>query len=346
MTALADPTGLFRAEALAHRASAAAAAEPGDVLRFERRWARATFALLIGATVTGFLFVSLCTVHEYASGPAVVRIDGRRTVAAMATATVDAVEVHAGQLVKAGATLARMHGADEARELERASRELDLQIARMLRDPTDASIKQPLATLRAARDQARNAVLARTVRAEIGGRVTDVRIRPGQHINAGEVMLAIAPVGEARASLTAMLPADYRPLLRSGLPMRFELDGFRYEYADLDLVDVSAEAVGPVEVQRLLGQERADSVPLGPGAKVLVTARLPAATFSSDGRPYGYFDGLTGTAEIRVRSEPILVTLVPALRQWLPAVSLDPLRAAAAAVGRWIGGTGGAHAGA
>ena len=56
--------------------------------------------------------------------------------------------------------------------------------------------------------------------------------------------------------------------------------------------------------------------------------------------------GLTGTAEIRVRSEPILVTLVPALRQWLPAVSLDPLRAAAAAVGRWIGGTGGAHAGA
>ena len=80
----------------------------------------------------------------------------------------------------------------------------------------------------------------------------------------------------------------------------------------------TAEAVGPAEVQRLLGQERSDAVALDPGAKVLVMAQLPAATFSSEGQPYGYFDGLTGHAEVRVRSEPILVTLIPALREFLP----------------------------
>jgi len=132
------------------------------------------------------------------------------------------------------------------------------------------------------------------------------------------VLLAVAPKGSAQVSLVAMLPADYRPMLKSGLSMRFELDGFRFEYSDLTVTNVSAEAVGPTEVQRFLGQERADAVQLDPGAKVLVTASLPAATFTSEGEPYGYFDGLTGTAEVRVRSEPILVTLVPALRRLLP----------------------------
>jgi membrane fusion protein (multidrug efflux system) len=119
-------------------------------------------------------------------------------------------------------------------------------------------------------------------------------------------------------SLVAMVSAEFRPMLAQGQTMRFELDGFRYEYADLSVTDVSAEAVGPQEVQRLLGHDRSDAVTIDPGAKVLVTASLPAATFSSEGQAYGYFDGLTGTAEIRVRSEPILVTLVPALKRWLP----------------------------
>jgi membrane fusion protein (multidrug efflux system) len=116
----------------------------------------------------------------------------------------------------------------------------------------------------------------------------------------------------------AMVSAEYRPMLKPGLKIRFELDGFHYEYSDLLATDISAEAVGTAEVQRLLGQERSDAVVLDPGAKVIVTAKLPSSTFSSEGRPYGYFDGLTGNAEVCVRSEPLLVTLIPALRQWLP----------------------------
>jgi hypothetical protein len=55
-------------------------------------------------------------------------------------------------------------------------------------------------------------------------------VRPGQHVNAGEVLLAVAPKGSAQVSLVSMVPADYRPMLKVGLKMRFELDGFRYEY--------------------------------------------------------------------------------------------------------------------
>jgi membrane fusion protein (multidrug efflux system) len=107
-------------------------------------------------------------------------------------------------------------------------------------------------------------------------------------------------------------------MLRQGQKLRFELDGFRYEYADLAVLAVSAEAIGPLEVQRFLGQDREGAVALTPGAKVLVTAKLPASSFTSEGKPYGYFDGLTGSAEVRVRREPILVTLVPALKALLP----------------------------
>jgi multidrug efflux pump subunit AcrA (membrane-fusion protein) len=307
--------GLFRAEAIEHHVGGD---EDGDVLRFDKKWTRVAYRLLGAAGVAGFLFVSLFSVDEYASGPAVVRVDGRRMVTATAPATVESVEVQPGQWVDVGAVLVRMYDVDEANELARASAEFDRQLVRMLRDPNDPTVKTSLATLRTQKEQARNALEARTVVAEIAGYVSDVRVRPGQHVNAGDVLAGVAPSDAAQVSLVSMVSAEYRPMLAPGQKMRFELDGFRFEYSDLTVTDVSAEAVGPTEVQRLLGQERSDAVALDPGAKVIVSARLPAATFSSEGQPYGYFDGLTGHAEVRLRSEPLLVTLIPALRQLLP----------------------------
>ncbi|MDB4996705.1 MAG: hemolysin [Myxococcaceae bacterium] len=305
----------FRQEAVDHHAGGA---DEADVLRFDRRWTRVTYTLLKVAAVVAFAYASLFSVDEYASGPAVVRVDGRRMITATSPGTVEDVLVHPGQEVAAGAVLVRMHGSDEAKELERATVAFEADLSKMLRDPSDIAAKQALTGLRAQKDQAKNMYDARTTIAPIAGVVSDVRVRPGQHVAAGEVLVAVAPKDTAQVSLVAMVPAEFRPMLKPGLKMRFELDGFRYEYADLTVVDVSAEAVGPAEVQRYLGQERFDAVHLDPGAKVLVTATLPSSTFTSEGNPYGYFDGLTGTAEIRVRSEPILVTLVPALRRLFP----------------------------
>lgn len=305
---------IFRGEAIAHHS---AGVEQGDVLRFDRRWARISYLLLAVGALAAFVFVSIFDVDEYATGPAVVRVDGRRMVTATTQATVESVGVTAGQWVDVGTVLISMHAVDESNELARATKEFDLQLVRLLRDPNDGAAKTSLATLRTAKEQAQNAVDSRTIRSEVAGYVSDVRVRPGLHVNAGDVLLAVAPKDGVDVSLVSLVSADYRPMLKAGLKMRFELDGFHYEYSDLTVTDVSAEAVGSAEVKRLLGAEKGDEVALDPGAKILVTAKLPAATFSSEGQAYGYFDGLTGHADVCVRSEPLLVTLIPALKQYL-----------------------------
>ena len=125
-------------------------------------------------------------------------------------------------------------------------------------------------------------------------------------------MLSIVGDG-AQLTVIAMLPGSDRPLLRPGAPLRLELAGFRYAYIDLVIESIGDEVVGPAEVKRFLGADIADAVPVG-GPVVLVRARLPAATFRQRGRELRYYDGMLGTVEARLRSESILVTLIPGLR--------------------------------
>jgi membrane fusion protein (multidrug efflux system) len=305
-------SSLFRRQAVEHHAGGQ---QGGDVLRFDPTWVRVAYRLVGASLVAAGLFSVFFNVDEYATGPAVVRLDGRRMITATVAAPVESLAVNPGQWVEPGDVLVRFVATEEVTELARATAEFDLSLVRLLADPTDGVAKQTLASLRARRESARNAVDMKTVRATAAGMVSDVRVRPGQPVTPGEVLCAIVPKNAQQVSLVAMVPAEYRPMLKSGLKMRFELDGFRYEYADLDVEEVSVEAVGPAEVQRFLGHERADAVRLDAGGKVFVTAKLPASTFVSEGHPYGYYDGLTGTAEVRVRSEPIIVTLIPALRR-------------------------------
>jgi multidrug efflux pump subunit AcrA (membrane-fusion protein) len=309
--------GLFRTDAVAHYENGE---QQGDVLRYEKKWVRLSYAIAIGAAVVGFLFLSLFSVDEYATGPAVVRLDGRRMLASTGGGSIDAVDVKPGQPVEAGAILVRLYNVDEMTELDRATKEFNANLARVLRDPNDREAKANMPSYRSRKEQAQSLVDQRLIRAPMAGYVTDVRVRVGQHVTPGELLLAVAPKENSQVSLDAMVSADYRPMLAKGAKMRFELDGFHYEYADLEVEEVSTEAIGTAEVMRYLGHERADSVNLDPGAKVRVSAKLPAATFTSEGQPYGYFDGLTGNASIRVRREPLLVMLLPALRAVLPAM--------------------------
>jgi membrane fusion protein (multidrug efflux system) len=313
---IAEPprSGLFRCEAVQHHA---AAAREGDILRLDARWPAFTYHLVWIASVAFLLLVCFTSVHDYASGPAVVRVDGRRTITATIAATVEEVLVRPGQRVEAGTVLVRMHDTEETAELRRVQKEFDLELVRLLRDPTDTVAKQTLAGLRSKRDQAKNVLSEREIRAPVDGTVGDVRVRTGQRMNPGDTILAVAP-RDTRVLVVASVPGDYRPMLAKGLPVRFSLDGFHYEYRDLTVEDVSDEVIGPQEVKRYLGQELSDVVEMNPGSKVLVTARVDATSFTSDGVPYGYYDGLTGTADVRVRQQPAIVTLIPALKAVFP----------------------------
>ncbi len=301
---------IFRREAV--EALEAGFSEESDVLRISPSWVRWTYRLLVAMLVVAVVYGVLGSVSEYASGPAVIRVDGRTDVTSVAGGTVVDVRVRPGQRVKEGQLLARLYSGQEKAELGRLRREFELQLLRVLRDPSDQAARASLTSLRAQAEQARSQLAARSVRAPHAGLVSDVRIRGGQLLQAGELVCSL--IGDkARFYIDALLPGQYRPMLRVGMPMRVEISGFQYSYQDLIVESIGDEVVGPSEVRRYLGQDLADSLPIT-GPVVLVRARLPNRTFSSEDRRFSFYSGIPARGDVRLRSESILVTLMPALR--------------------------------
>lgn len=301
---------LFRKEALEYHQGSPDAA--GSVLRLSPAWLRWSYWLLVVVALGAAVFATVGTVHEYAEGPAVIRVQGRTDLTAKTSGTVASVEVAPGQRVAPGMVLVRFYTAEEAGELERISRELELQLIKTLRDPSDKVARQAQTSLLAQRERAESRLEERLIRAPHAGVASDIRIRAGQALSPGDTILSL--IGEqTRFTLVAMLPGRYRPMLRPGMPLRLELAGFKYEYQNLAIDSVGNEVVGPAEVKRFLGQELADTVAVHEPV-ILVQARLPQSSFTADGKTFSYYDGMQGTADARVRAESVLVTLVPGLK--------------------------------
>jgi multidrug resistance efflux pump len=307
---------VYREEAL--RASTSTD-QRADVLRLMPAWTRWAYRLLVLGLVAGLAYGVLGTVHEYAKGPAIVWMRGRVEVNSRTSGTVASVEVRPGQAVAAGAVLLRFHAAAETAELDRLRREFDLVLIKTLRDPADTAARQALTSLRTQRDLAAARIDELIVRASEPGVVGDVRIRAGQRISAGEVLMTLVS-SETRFSILAMLPAHYRPQLKTGMSLRFEVGGYKYAYQEMVVESVSAQIIGPGEVKRYLGQEIADTVDVE-GPVVLVEARPSRPQFEVDRQMLDFYHGMNGTAEARVRSESLFVALVPSLR-----VVVDALR--------------------
>ncbi len=301
---------LFREEAVDHH-NVGFRGE-GDVLRVDPGWMRWTFRLLVTVLVAGLLFTLLAQVHDYAAGPAVVRLGGRSDLTATADGTVSQVAVATGDRVEAGRLLMRFYGAREAAELARIDNEFELQLINRLRDPTDAGAQSALLTLRASRELARSNLAERELRSPAAGVVSDIRVRVGQHIAPGQSLLSIGR-GEERPVVIAFLPGEDRPLLKRGMPLRLEIQGYRYAYQKLTIDSVGDEVVGPTEARRYLGDEIADAVQFT-GPVVRVEAHLNSPTFEAEGKVRRYHDGMLANAEVRTRSERVLVTLIPALK--------------------------------
>lgn len=303
---------LFRREALERYQ---AIDEANDPLRISPAWTRWAYWTLLGALAAALVFAVVGQVKEYASGIAVVWLGNRDNVTAEAGGTVSAVEVAAGQRVRAGQVLVRLRGAQEAAELARLDQEFDLQLVNRLRDPSDSGAEQALIGLRTQRQLASTRLGERTLRAPSDGTASDVRVRPGEFLAAGQAVLSIVHEQD-RPTVVVLLPGEYRPQVRRGMPIRFEISGYRYAYQRLTVDSVGDEVVGPAEAHRYLGAEIADSVTLN-GPVVILKARLPSPSFVAEGHTYRFHNGMHGNAEVEVRSEKILVTLVPGLKALL-----------------------------
>lgn len=300
---------VFRREAMEHRAKPR---HEAHLLQLNSGWALWTYRLLLAMCVVALAFGVFGSINDYASGTAIVLLEERLDVTARAAGTVTSVEVSPGQHVTASQVLVRQHSASEAAELRRIENEFELQLVKMLRDPADASAREALTTLRVQRELALARMDERTIRAPRAGRVSDIRIRSGQQLQPGE--LALSLVGDdSHFRVAVMFPGQYRPLLRPGMPLRLELDGFPYAYQTLTVESVGNEVVGPAEVRRYLRQTTADSF-TPQGSSVIVEARLPTTSFTDGMKTLGFYEGMQGRAEIAIRSENILISLVPGLK--------------------------------
>ncbi len=301
---------LFRNESFSARAGGG---QRGDVIRVMPHWVRWAYWLLVALTSASVVYMVVGEVDQYSSGPAIVRLHERTELSARGSGPLLAVQVEAGEHVEAGALLARLDDSGLRSELHRVQREFDTQLRNRMLDPADASAAQALIALRGEEQSVRGRLAQLQLRAPRAGTISDLRTRPGQHIDVGDVVMSLIHDDE-RPRLIALLPGADRPQLRQGMTLRLELEGFRYGYQTLTLDEVGNEVIGPAEAKRFLGPQLADTVPLM-GPVVVVSAALPETTFKADGKAYRYYDGMIGTADIRIRTETILELLFPPLKR-------------------------------
>lgn len=300
---------IFREEAVRHHEGAQ---EDGDLLRISPRWTRWTYWVLLALVLCAGLYSVLGTIPEYASGPAMVKVEGRGDLTTQTPGIVASVEVKPGQRVVAGQPLVSFLSQEETASLERIQREFELQLVRVLQEPSDEAARQALTSLRAERELAEARRRARTLRAPHDGVVGSLRVRQGQYVNPGENVVSV--VGDdVHVTLVALLPGGYRPRLEPGKPLRVELNGFKHEYQTFTIESVGDQIIGPSEVRRYLGADSGDAVELS-GPMVLVRARIDTSTFSIKGKTFDYYDGMLAQADARVNEERILVTLIPGLK--------------------------------
>jgi multidrug resistance efflux pump len=290
--------------------------QEGDLLLLAPGWTRWTYWMLVLMLGVALLMCLLGTVAEYAEGPALVRVQGRRDVTALSAGVVASVEVQPGQRVAAGQTLVTLQSDEERSALARIEQEMNLLLVRYMRDLTDQAARQSLTSLRAEQAQAQARLTARSLKAPSAGVVGDLRIQLGQYLAAGTLVASLVE-DDASAYVLAFLPGYYRPFLRPGAPLRVELDGFHYDYRELTISSVSEQLIGPAELKRYLGPELADTVDTS-GPLVLVRALVPSRTFSVRGRTLEYFDGMPARAQVAVRAEPIFLTMIPGLKVLFP----------------------------
>lgn len=306
---------VFRVEALRERR---AGERPGRAIRVTGAWVPVSYWLVLSFVIVGLGYLMFGRINIYSAGPAVVNLHERRQVSARASGSLTEILVEPGQRVEAGQLLARLDDAHARSELHRAELSFRAELRARLLEPDDPRTAAGLPELRRQRDNARAALAERELRAPVTGVVGDIRIRPGQHVELGEILLSLM-VDEHARRVFALLPGADRPQLRAGMVMRIELPGFSRAYQYLHVQHVGKEVVGPNEARRFLGPTQADALALD-GPMVLVEAELADAQFVVDGQRYSYHEGMLARAEVRVRAESLLEMLFPALRGVLPHV--------------------------
>jgi biotin carboxyl carrier protein len=300
---------LFREQALERHRSQR---RDGALLDLSPRWISRVYPAVLIVLGVGLVYGLIGRVNQYSSGSAVVRIEGTE-VTARAGGTVVETYVEAGQLVSAGQLLVKLHDDSESAELGEVLLEYERQLGTFLFDPSSEQAKASLSGIAARRQKAKKVVELRSIRAPRDGLVSDLRVREGSRLEAGDYIMTVVSA-DAMPTMVALLPGADRPRIKPGMTLQFNIPGYEKTNEKLTITEVGQEVIGPQEASRYVGHKIADALTIK-GPVVIVRASIRSRTFESRDQTFTYHDGMTAKAEVSVRKRRILVALVPALEK-------------------------------
>lgn len=301
--------GLFRREA----AEAQAMPRWGDVVRVSPGWLSWAYWFLVLLLAGSIAFIVIAQVSTYSEGPALIRSTARSVVIARTGGLVQSVDVAPGDRVAPGMVIARFDSRDQELNVTRLEREFETQLRNHMLDPGDATADAALRNVRNELETSRTALEERLIRATSTGVIGDVRVSTNQFVEPGNVIASVVDNSKG-LEVVALLPGEDRPQIAPGMELRIEVVGYRYAYQTL-VIDQVGDVVAPNEAKRVLGPEVADSLRIT-GPVIRVSGRLSSDEFEVDGRTFHYHDGMIATAQVRVRSEPIVFALIPGTRRF------------------------------
>ncbi|MEM9291058.1 MAG: hypothetical protein AAGD01_05210 [Acidobacteriota bacterium] len=119
--------------------------------------------------------------------------------------------------------------------------------------------------------------------------------------------------GSSGARVVALFPGHLRPLLKEGMPLRFEVDGFRDSVKTVPVAQLEEGVLSVAQVEERLGVDFADSEVPVEGIAV-VYGELPAEGFEATGESLTWHHGLRGRVHISLGERRLLPTLLPGLQ--------------------------------
>ncbi|MBK9035330.1 MAG: HlyD family efflux transporter periplasmic adaptor subunit [Myxococcales bacterium] len=281
----------------------------GELVLGSPGWLRWVHVGLVATMLIALSYMIVGRVHTFARGPAVVRQTARTEVTARVAGNVITARGTPGAAIAAGDVLVVLDDAPQAAEVTRLQAEFEARLRERMLSPSTAAVGAAVTAARTEIERARAQLDERVLRAPRPGIIGDIRVRPGQRIEPGDVVASVVDPASP-VEVIALIPSGDRPRLTRGQRLRLELTGFHHTYQDVIVDSIAAEAIGPEEARRYLGSVGAAAQLAGP--VVVVKARLPSG-FRSDGHDYRYVDGMSAMAEIQVGSERIVHALVPGL---------------------------------
>jgi membrane fusion protein (multidrug efflux system) len=163
------------------------------------------------------------------------------------------------------------------------------------------------------RTEATGDALQEQLRAPTDGVVSDVRVRAGQQISPGDQVASIIDEN-AGYELIVLFPGQYAPQIRPGMQVIFKVDGYPDSNEAGLIDDVGHEIIGPREAARFA--DSAETLAVN-GPVVIVRSLLKQVHFSAGHTSYVYRDGMTAQVDVNLRSESMIVDLLPGLKEFL-----------------------------